>query len=79
MRTTLNLSDAAFFAAKELAANDKLSLGEAVSRLIQQGLRVNAVNSEPPRHPYVLYGKRPGAPITSQEVYRLFDDMESEP
>ena len=37
MRTTLNLEDDALLVAKRYARREKLSLGEAVSRLVSQG------------------------------------------
>lgn len=37
MRTTLNLDDDALLAAKRYARREKLSLGEAVSRLVREG------------------------------------------
>jgi len=37
MRTTLNLEDDALLVAKRYASREKLSLGEAVSRLVRQG------------------------------------------
>jgi hypothetical protein len=37
MRTTLNLEDDALLVAKRYASREKLSLGQAVSRLVRQG------------------------------------------
>ena len=37
MRTTLNLADDALLHAKRLARSERLTLGEAVSRLVSQG------------------------------------------
>ena len=37
MRTTLNLADDALLVAKQIAARERLSLGEAVSRLVRAG------------------------------------------
>ncbi|MBI3370038.1 MAG: hypothetical protein HY021_16730 [Burkholderiales bacterium] len=42
MRTTLNLEDDALLAAKQHAAREGVSLGEAASRLIRMGLRAHA-------------------------------------
>ena len=39
VRTTLNLTPDAFHAAKSKAAHENISLGQAVSELILQGLR----------------------------------------
>lgn len=43
MRTTLNLDDDALLVAKRYASREKLSLGEAVSRLVRQGALRQAV------------------------------------
>ncbi len=37
MRTTINLADDALLVAKQVAVRERVSLGEAVSRLIRQG------------------------------------------
>lgn len=37
MRTTINLDEDALLAAKQVAARERVSLGEAVSRLIRRG------------------------------------------
>ena len=38
MRTTVNLADDAFIAARNIAQRDRVSLGEAVPELIRRGL-----------------------------------------
>lgn len=43
MRTTVNLSDDAALAARNMALRERVSLGEAISRLIRRG----ASSSEP--------------------------------
>jgi hypothetical protein len=43
MRTTLNLEADALLVAKRYASREKLSLGEAVSRLVRQGAQRPAV------------------------------------
>ena len=42
MRTTLNLEEDALLVAKRYASREKLSLGEAVSRLVRQGAQPQA-------------------------------------
>ena len=42
MRTTLNLEEDALIAARQHAAREQVSLGEAASRLIRLGARVHA-------------------------------------
>lgn len=42
MRTTLNLEDDALLVAKRYASREKVSLGEAVSRLVRQGAQPQA-------------------------------------
>ena len=42
MRTTLNLEKDALLVAKQYASREKLSLGEAVSRLVRQGAQRQA-------------------------------------
>jgi hypothetical protein len=45
MRTTLSLSDDVFLIARQVAARERISLGEAVSRLARDGFR--AQNQQP--------------------------------
>jgi hypothetical protein len=42
MRTTLNLEEDAMLVAKRYASREKLSLGQAVSRLVRQGAQPRA-------------------------------------
>lgn len=42
MRTTLNLDEDALLVARQVAARERLSLGEAVSRLIRRGFASQA-------------------------------------
>jgi hypothetical protein len=37
MRTTVNLADDAFMVVKQVAARERISMGEAMSRLIRRG------------------------------------------
>lgn len=45
VRTTLNLEDEALLVAKRYARREKLSLGEAVSRLVRQGAQRPAAST----------------------------------
>lgn len=47
MRTTMNLSDDAYLVAKQVATRDRVSIGEAVSRLIRQGAGARAAAPVP--------------------------------
>ncbi len=49
MRTTLNLADDALLVAKQVAARDRLSLGDAVSQLVRAGAGVRSHAAEPTR------------------------------
>jgi hypothetical protein len=51
MRTTVNLDDDSFVAARNLAQRERMSLGRAISQLIRQGSQagvVRAVDVPPP-------------------------------
>ena len=50
MRTTLNLADDALLVAKQIAARERLSLGDAVSQLVRAGAGVRAHPAEQARH-----------------------------
>jgi hypothetical protein len=47
MRTTLNLEDDALLVAKRYASREKLSLGEAVSRLVRQAAQRPVAATKP--------------------------------
>ncbi len=51
MRTTLSLSEDALHVARHLAAREKVSLGEAVSRLVRVGAGAYATTSAAPDAP----------------------------
>jgi hypothetical protein len=42
MRTTINLHDDALLVARHVAARERISLGEAISRLVRQGAMAQA-------------------------------------
>jgi hypothetical protein len=47
MRTTLNLADDALLVAKQVATRERVSLGEAVSRLVRQGAGARSAQTAP--------------------------------
>ena len=75
MRTTLNLDEDALLMAKQVAAREQLSRGEAVSRLIRQGCRVGVaatVSEAPLRGRFAILPERDEV-ITSEHVRDLLD------
>ncbi|KAA0218521.1 MAG: hypothetical protein DWB43_12640 [Lautropia sp.] len=46
-RTTINVDEDAFLAAKEFAARERVSIDEAVSRLIRRGIDRHPVAGQP--------------------------------
>ena len=75
MRTTLALDDDVLAYAREHARRERVSIGEAVSRLARQGIQ--AGNSTPsvaarPKSKYALLPARPEV-ITSEHVRKLMD------
>ena len=76
MRTTLNLENDALLAAKQHAAREGVSLGEAASRLIRLGLRAQA--ARPAAKPAPLKGRFALLPerdevITTDHVRELME------
>lgn len=74
MRTTLAIDDDVLLAAKEIASLERRSVGEVVSDLARRGLR----KSERPagtRNGVKLLPRRPGAPVTSEKVAELLNDL----
>lgn len=76
MRTTVNLADDAFIAARNIAQRDRVSLGEAVSELIRRGLAA-APDLDGPNQP-VLRGRFALLPardevITPQHIRALME------
>jgi hypothetical protein len=75
MRTTLNLEDDALLVAKRYASREKLSLGEAVSRLVRQAAQRPA---EPAKARTALRGRFALLParnevITPEHVRELME------
>lgn len=60
MRTTLNLEEDALVVAKQVAARERLSLGEAVSSLVRAGASVRQARTqtEPLRGRFALLPQR---------------------
>ena len=76
MRTTLTLSDDVFLLARQRAARDRVSLGEAVSRLARDGLRAQAQHPETNARLNGKYSILPARDevITNEHVRRLLDE-----
>jgi hypothetical protein len=76
MRTTLALSEDVVQIARQCAAREGISLGEAVSRLVRDGFRARmqqpATASEP-RSRYTVLPARDEI-VTSEHVRRLMDE-----
>lgn len=71
MRTTLNLADDALLTAQDYARRRKISLGEAVSRLIRESAGAPAAGVRTPvRGRYALAAQRDEV-ITSEHVRDL--------
>lgn len=47
VRTTLNLHDDALLVARQVAARERISLGEAISRLVRQGATAQTAATPP--------------------------------
>ena len=76
MRTTLALSDDVFLIARQVAARDRVSLGEAVSRLAREGYRSQ---TQQPATGTVLKSRYSVLPardeiITTEHLRRLMDE-----
>ena len=76
MRTTVTLEDDVFLIARQIAATDRISLGQALSRLARAGYWANA---QPPQHDIPLksrYSVLParGEIVTTAHVRRLMDE-----
>ncbi len=75
MRTTLNLEDDALLVAKRYASREKLSLGEAVSRLVRQAAQRPAGTAKPRttlRGRFALLPARDEV-VTSEHVRELME------
>ncbi|MBC7941989.1 MAG: hypothetical protein H7Z19_19900 [Chitinophagaceae bacterium] len=76
MRTTLNLEEDALLAARQFAAHDGVSLGEAASQLIRLGARTQAARpkaaAQPLRGRFALLPARDEV-ITAAHVRKLIE------
>lgn len=83
MRTTLDIDDDVLIAAKELARKDKVSAGQALSRLARAALGHAAVQTGSPRRGAVTARSvlgievlpRRGEIITNEHIDRLRDEL----
>ena len=76
MRTTLALSEDVLLIARQYAARDKVSLGEAVSRLARQGVRFQMQQPATKSEFNSRYSVLPARDqiVTTEHVRRLMDD-----
>ena len=75
MRTTLQLDDDVYAAARSLARAEGKSLGEVVSRLVRQGLTPRARASRTNKGGFPVFSiTRNAAPITAEMVERALED-----
>ena len=65
MRTTLNIDDEALRAARELAVQHRISLGDATSFLIKRGLSVSLPHIE--KNGFALFNVEPGMQLFGAE------------
>ena len=77
MRTTVNLSEDALIAARNVAQRERLSLGEAISELIRRGASAGAIAAREPHAPrlrgrFALLPARDEV-ITPQHVRELME------
>jgi hypothetical protein len=75
MRTTINIAEDAFLAAKHMAQRERISLGDAVSELIRRGTRqpdAALARSVPLRGRFALLPVRDEV-ITPQQVRELME------
>ena len=76
MRTTLDLSQDVLLAAKEMAAREKVSMGEIISQLARKSLRTSdEPQSRGFRNGFPMLSAT-GKVITSEFIKALMDDEE---
>ena len=76
MRTTLAIDDDVLAAAKHLAERERLSVGEAISRLARQGLNRGARSARTVRNGVPLLPTRKGGTsVTLELVNQLRDEL----
>ena len=76
MRTTLALSEDVVLIARQVATRDRVSLGEAVSRLARQGARVQIQQLTTEARLKSRYSVLPAREqiVTTEHVRRLLDE-----
>ncbi len=75
MRTTLAIDDDILAAAKQLAEQDRSTLGEVISRLARRGLQRDAPAERAERNGIPLLPRRAGATVTLQLVNQIRDEL----
>ena len=74
MRTTLNIPDDVYEAARSVAAVKGISLGDAIADLVRQSL--NSTAQIDTRKPFPCFPARKGAkPITLEQTLRAEDEL----
>ena len=76
MRTTLSLADDVFLIARQMAARDRVSLGEAVSRLVREGYKAQAQSPNTGAVFKIKYSVLPARDeiVTNEHVRLLLDE-----
>lgn len=75
MRTTLRIDEDVLLAAKQVAARERISISEAVTRLIRRGLNQHGASDSPPqplRGRFALLPKRDEV-ITAEHVREILE------
>lgn len=75
MRTTLRIDEDVLLAAKQVAARERISISEAVTRLIRRGLNQDGASGSPPqplRGRFALLPKRDEV-ITAEHVREILE------
>jgi hypothetical protein len=75
MRTTLALADDVFLFARQRAQQDKMSLGDTISKYVRLGMQadMSLATMPKPKSKYSIFPKRDEV-ITSEHVYRLMGE-----
>ncbi|MBT9331432.1 CopG family transcriptional regulator [Paracidobacterium acidisoli] len=75
MRTTLSIDDDVLLAAKELAGQQRKTVGEVISALTRQALRPHAQGGGSRNGVPLLPVRTDGAPVTLELVNQLRDEQ----
>lgn len=75
MRTTINLDEDVLLVAKQIAARERVSLGEAISRLVRRGANAGVVSEPPPQSLRGRFALLPGRDevITPEHIRDLIE------